>query len=79
MLSSAPVEITYDIGQQAEKDAQERFRLRLRPSVLAGLMLCAGVAGAGFANFLHRCLLPTRWQLRLHRLLPALQTFPHRQ
>ena len=51
MLSSAPVEITYDIGQQAEKDAQERFRLRLRPSVLAGLMLCAGVAGAGFANF----------------------------
>ena len=49
MLAAAPITVAYDATAQQD-EVQKRFRLR--PSVIAGLLLCAGIAGfAGFSNF----------------------------
>ena len=52
MLEQAPLDLAYDAGLSGLQPVQnEAGRFRMRPSVLAGLLLCAGMAGAaGFAN-----------------------------
>jgi len=53
MLANAPVAVENinDLVEPEIVQVQERFRFRMRPSVLAGLLMCAGVVGAvGFAG-----------------------------